>query len=263
MLLIFAFMGALTVGPRWLVGRALQLHPPLLPRSGSLGRRVVLALSAPLACLLAMWLLGLGANLLGGLPIPSPPQVEGVAPGSPAAQAGLLPGDHILTLDGRPLTSVPQLQGEVSRSAGRPLQLEIERSGVRHTSSVTARLSGAEYRIGVGLKATSRLERGLFLPSLRLALQYPWQLSRELLTAVRQSDPSQRPRVEFAGPVALRRFSERQVSPVHAMLFIVAPWLLLSGVLSLAVSLVLLLVVRPASAVPSGSGAERRTKEAS
>lgn len=244
MLIIVAFIGALTVGARWIVGRALRLHPPLLPRSGTLGRRVLHALSAPLACLLAMWLLGLCVNLLWGLRVPSPPEVESVEAGSPAEQAGLAPGDRLLTLDGRPLASVPQLQGEVSRSAGRPIQLELERSGVRHTSPVTARLSGTEYRIGVRLQTASRLERGLFLPSLRLALQYPFQLSQELITAARQSDPAQRPRIELAGPVALRKFSERQVSAGHSALFIVTPWLLLFGMLSLLVSIVLLVVVR-------------------
>lgn len=61
---------------------------------------------------------------------PAEPAVIGlVSPGLPAEKAGLAPGDTILTVDGEPLASPYQLSDMIQRSQGRPMNLEVSRSG--------------------------------------------------------------------------------------------------------------------------------------
>jgi regulator of sigma E protease len=62
-----------------------------------------------------------------------------VLPDSPAAEAGLQPGDRVVAVDGRRLRHWGELDEAVSRSEGRPLGLTIERGGERREVRITPR----------------------------------------------------------------------------------------------------------------------------
>ncbi|VVM05672.1 regulator of sigma E protease [Methylacidimicrobium cyclopophantes] len=62
------------------------------------------------------------------------PTIARVFPKSPAAQAGLLPGDQILSVDGHRLRSPIALNDYMLKHPGKPLSLEVSRAG--HTWSV-------------------------------------------------------------------------------------------------------------------------------
>ncbi|HJT19187.1 MAG TPA: RIP metalloprotease RseP [Nitrospira sp.] len=55
--------------------------------------------------------------------------VEAMVPGSPAAQAGMQLGDHITKVNGRDISTRTELFDAVSKSAGKPLTLEVQREG--------------------------------------------------------------------------------------------------------------------------------------
>ncbi|MGD9512143.1 MAG: RIP metalloprotease RseP, partial [Geminicoccaceae bacterium] len=59
----------------------------------------------------------------------TPADVGTVQPDSPAAAAGLLPGDRITAVDGSPIESFEQLQASVFDGKGRPMQLTVTRGG--------------------------------------------------------------------------------------------------------------------------------------
>ncbi|MCS6986544.1 MAG: RIP metalloprotease RseP [Sphingomonadaceae bacterium] len=61
----------------------------------------------------------------------TPPVVGEVVPGSPAAAAGLAPGDRLVAVGGRPVDRFEDVVRLVAVSAGRPLELEVERAGRR------------------------------------------------------------------------------------------------------------------------------------
>jgi hypothetical protein len=64
--------------------------------------------------------------------------VKQVAPGSPAAQAGLQPGDAIVTLSGQPLLSIADLQWVLHNTpATAELPAEIRRDGTTRTVTLT------------------------------------------------------------------------------------------------------------------------------
>lgn len=58
-----------------------------------------------------------------------PPRVEGVAPGTAAAEAGLQRGDVVVAADGNPVHVFADLQALVKAAEGRPLTLTVWRDG--------------------------------------------------------------------------------------------------------------------------------------
>jgi regulator of sigma E protease len=68
-----------------------------------------------------------------------PPVVGRVAEGSPAAPAGLVSGDRVVAVDGRPTAHWEDVDRAVSASDGRPINLEVEREGARKSIAVTPR----------------------------------------------------------------------------------------------------------------------------
>lgn len=71
----------------------------------------------------------------GGLPI----ILRDVTPGSPAAKAGLLPGDRILAMNGQPITrSAEEVSQYVRAHTSEPITLSIERNGERREITATA-----------------------------------------------------------------------------------------------------------------------------
>ncbi len=72
------------------------------------------------------WLLGatINANLEG-------PYLDVVYPGGPASQAGLISGDHIGAIDGRPVTTADKARREIGEHGpGDLVQLTIRRDGI-------------------------------------------------------------------------------------------------------------------------------------
>jgi regulator of sigma E protease len=68
---------------------------------------------------------------------PTVPAVVGkVVPGSPAERAGLQPGDRVVSIAGEPVADFAALVARVQPSAGRTLDLVLERAGARVETSV-------------------------------------------------------------------------------------------------------------------------------
>ncbi|MEM9014327.1 MAG: M50 family metallopeptidase [Pseudomonadota bacterium] len=76
------------------------------------------------------------------------PVVGGVQEGSAAAEAGLMPGDRMVSANGRTLGSFSDLADSVLSSGGDTIQLQIERDGAPLTLQITPRRVEAEDRYG-------------------------------------------------------------------------------------------------------------------
>jgi regulator of sigma E protease len=105
---------------------------------------------------------------------PIRPVLEDVAPGMPAARAGLKEGDMIRAVDGQAIQWWGQFTERVRGSAGKPLSLEVERKGQPIHLVVTPQPGNndrgeAVYQIGVQVHEDSAYRRVAFLEGVRLA----------------------------------------------------------------------------------------------
>lgn len=71
-----------------------------------------------------------GAQITVPGPDPIPALIGGIAPRSPAVDAGLKPGDVILTVDGQPVRRFDDLRLHVTEATGKPVVLRVWRDGL-------------------------------------------------------------------------------------------------------------------------------------
>jgi regulator of sigma E protease len=116
-------------------------------RAKSAGARAGIIAAGPFMNLaLAVVILSLAAAT-GGAPTAASRRIGSIEPGWPAAQAGLRPGDEIVSIDGVAMTSGQQVVDTIYRSAGKPLTLEVSRGTELLRLTVTPRLDPAR---GIG-----------------------------------------------------------------------------------------------------------------
>lgn len=71
--------------------------------------------------------------------IASPVEVDLVAPGSPAEEAGMAVGDLIRAIEGQPIGDLTDFRQDIGARLGQRTQLSIERAGASRTIEVTPR----------------------------------------------------------------------------------------------------------------------------
>jgi regulator of sigma E protease len=125
----------------------------------SVWQRMAIVFAGPAANFVFAILVLAALFVFSGQPF-TPPEVGAVQEGSPAAAAGLEPGDRVVAIGGGAIESFEQLQAVVRESPARPLRLTVERAGERIDLTVTPALSEITDRFGtthrVGLIGVSR-----------------------------------------------------------------------------------------------------------
>jgi regulator of sigma E protease len=87
--------------------------------------------------------------------------VSRVLPGSPAEKAGILPGDRLLSLDGRPLVSSTLLRLKLRALRDTPFQLSWKHAGVEHSAELQQAQAKDQDVYGRDVKV---LDLGILLP---------------------------------------------------------------------------------------------------
>jgi regulator of sigma E protease len=129
---------------------------------------------------------------------PSEIEIASSLPDSPAAKAGLQPGDIIVSVDGQAVQSTPKVHDIISGNGGKPVDIVFSRNGKRMTTHLTPAWSknGAtkEWMIGVSLQ-----QKVVFV-----SLPFPQALAESV-----------RENVKSAGFIyqLLRGIAERRMSP--------------------------------------------------
>ena len=100
---------------------------------------VVMLAGVTMNFLLAIFVIA-ALRMTAGVADPSP-VVGTVLPGMPAAQAGLLPGDSVVSISGTPIRAWTDLIGVVSTKAGVPIEISVFRAGAPQLISVTPRVT--------------------------------------------------------------------------------------------------------------------------
>jgi regulator of sigma E protease len=123
--------------------RMLGEDDPSAPRSFASARRswriAILAAGATMNLVAAVLLFG-GAYAAGWPTVTqSEILVSQVVPGSPAATAGMQPGDVIASFNGQPVQRADQLRNLIDATLGRPAPVQVVRNGKTQTLEVTPR----------------------------------------------------------------------------------------------------------------------------
>lgn len=177
----------------------------------SVGRRAAIVAAGPAANFIFAIVALAAMFFVSGHPFP-PPVIGGVAPGSAAERAGIMPGDRVVSVDGAPVFRFADLALMVRSSGGQPLTIDLARDGERLTVvAAPAQVATADeigesiplYQLGVGAGSGPY---GL-LQSLTLAVEETAALTWMTITAVSEIIAGQRSAEELGGPLRIAQIS--------------------------------------------------------
>ena len=155
--------------------------PQSLARCGVGKRAIVLAAGSAMNALFPIVAFAIMAMVPHTEVVGGTVQLTEVSPDSPAAAAGLMPGDRVLAVGERPLESPDMLPAEVSRAAGTQMAWVIERNGQQQVTQVTPRANPPPGQGAVGIRFTvidQQTERRMEPPwvALRLGVTETWDM---------------------------------------------------------------------------------------
>lgn len=145
------------------------------------------------------------------------PEVDRVLPNSPAALAGIKPGDRVLSVDGERIYSPSVLVEYIAAHPGAALQLQISRPGQSLSITVTPRVpvGGGDPKIGIGWDASGSGTIHLIHPT-------PWeQIKQSIVPMVNTVSALFSPKSDIkpqhmSGPVGIMNVMYRILESHHA-----------------------------------------------
>jgi regulator of sigma E protease len=151
------------------------------------------------------------------------PIVGTLASGMPAAEAGMQPGDEILTVAGKKIEYANDVTAAVVGAIDRPLAIEFRRDGMDRVVTVTPRASGENDkrvgRIGITFKDDPAthvdmliLVRYAAAPGLAKAVEQTWQTSVLYLKLVGRMITGQLSWRNLSGPVTIADYAGQSAS---------------------------------------------------
>ncbi len=184
----------------WRVGETFHEKPVL--------DRAIIVAAGPLANFVLAAVLFAGIFATVGKPVGTT-LIAGVVEGSPAARAGVLPGDRILALDGQAVMRFEQVQAHVQPRAGVPVELRVARAnGQEDTLRATpeARPGSPEGRLGIsgGVPAFERMNPA---QALGAGVTHTVDVSGQTLQGVWQMISGQRGTEDLGGPLKIAQLS--------------------------------------------------------
>lgn len=181
----------------------------------SLGQRAAIVAAGPLANFLFAILVLAGLFSIYGQPY-SPAVVGGVVAGGAADQAGMLPGDRIVSLNGRHVERFEEVAQVVQLGLGEPLTIVLERDGqlltlhAQPTITEETDVLGKKHPIGrLGITSAAPSEVMHYNPAAAVweATRQTWALTTGTLKAVWQMITGVRSSEEIGGVVSIARMS--------------------------------------------------------
>jgi regulator of sigma E protease len=182
------------------------------------GSRAAIVVAGPVANFVLAIVIFAALFMVFGKPSTSP-RVDAVQPGSAAQAAGFQPGDLVLTIDGRPVESFPDMQQIVSTSAGETLAFEGDRGGVHVALKAVPTLKeskdrfGNVHRIGVlGITRSPSSEDTHFQPvgpvkALELGVERTWFVVERTLSYIGGVISGREAADQLGGPIRIAQVS--------------------------------------------------------
>ena len=191
-----------------------------------LGQRTAIIFGGPLAnfalavVILAVLFATVGQRI-------TPPEINAVVAGSAAEEAGMLPGDVVLRIDGSEIDRFEALQQVVRKSASVELRVVVLRDGAEVELVVIPRLMelrdnfGGMHRFGqIGVSRTGvTFVRHSPMPAVWAAMQETAWLSMATLEAVGQIIMGTRNKDELGGPIFIAQVAGQVAESGIVMIF--------------------------------------------
>ena len=187
--------------------------------AAKLWQKALIVAAGPLTNLLFAVIIFAAFNMAFGK-VTALPLVDSFTPDSPAAAAGMRPGDRITAIDGKPVDEFDSLREAIWPYPGRTFQLEVKRGGealaipVRAAEKVLKDRFGNESRVGIiGVKAaTPRIVPVGPVEAVGLAGKQTVSVMKMLVVGVQQIVTGQRSVDELGGPIKTAKYSGEQLS---------------------------------------------------
>ncbi len=147
-----------------------------------------------------------------------PALVGAVAPGSPAATAGIRVGDRVVELAGRRIATFDQLAEQMqAQAAGKAVAVVVERGGGLQRLAVTPQAETGEdgvpvIRIGIGHKPTQARhdteQRYGPLAAIPAAMRETWNMTRDTYTILGKLLTGQASLRNISGPISIAQYAD-------------------------------------------------------
>jgi len=179
-----------------------------------LGQRAWIVAAGPLVNFLFAIVLLFGLFVTQGQPF-TPPVVGDVLPDSAAAEAGILPGDRIVAIDGSTIERFEDVQRIIRERGEHQLRITIQRDGKQFNLTTTPKITELTDNFGnkrkIGLLGVTRSEveyvrRGP-IEGLWRATEESYNLSVSTLEAVGQIIAGTRAADQLGGPLRIAQMS--------------------------------------------------------
>jgi regulator of sigma E protease len=182
-------------------------------------QRALIVLAGPLTNLIVAVAIFAAFNMAYGRVV-AEPVVSGFTQGSPAAAAGLKPGDRVLAVNGDKIESFDQLRENVLPYPGREIALRVERDGrefdakLRIATHIERDRFGNESRIGlIGISAKQvKVVPVGPIEAVGRGFGQSWGIAKMMVTGIGQIFTGERSVKELGGPLKIAKYSGEQFS---------------------------------------------------
>lgn len=210
---MYGDLNAASVPDKSLLDQELDDRDEAFPNK-RLGQRAWIVAGGPLANFLFAVILLAGLFMIVGQPF-TPAEVGGIQEGSAAEEAGILPGDKIVEIDGTSIERFEEVKRIVELSPERPIEIVVERDGGEVALQATPKRTVFEDNFGnkrdIGLLGVTRsglefVKHGPF-EALWRAGEETVSLTVATLDAVGQMIIGARSADELGGPIRIAQMS--------------------------------------------------------
>lgn len=143
---------------------------------------------------------------------PLPAEIDRVAPGYPAAKAGLRPGDVITAVDGRPVASYFELADLTRAAPGREIRLDYRRGGQERSLRLTPVAEDGVGLIGFNVRIASKRVQYGPLAAFANSFQEAGRLIRLTFDAFRKIAQRKISVKSIGGPIEIARVSQQALA---------------------------------------------------
>ncbi len=155
-----------------------------------------------------------------------------ISPDGPAAQAGLMDGDVVLSIDGNNVSTWEDMVGYIQPAADQELTLEVERNGEAFSTTVIPQYN-EEYKCAlIGIK--QHITKANIVQSIKMGFVETYQFTALLIKSLYQMATGQMA-VDVAGPVGMVNIVGQYANEASMYLF------MLAGILSINLGIINLL----------------------